>query len=294
MSGFASSWRQAVPRPNGIKEHVRGLLRRVALDAMSLLPGPQPARFLRGLYCHYVFDDQRAAFERIITDLCRIGSFIDTPTFMAMLEGRQPIDGRYFHLSFDDGFRNVYTNAVPVLSRLGVPAIAFVPSCVIGAEYEATKRYSLDTTQYAGIIEMMSWDDLKRMVAAGFEVGSHSRTHARLADVSADPARLQDEVIGSRLDIERELGVPCRYIAWPFGRITDVDGAALATVERGGYEGCFGAFRGSITPGGTDRFRIPRHQFEAQWPLRHVRYFAAGNMEFSETKRREISSQLLK
>ena len=279
MMDFATRWIDALPRYAGVKARARSALRSAAINVMSLVPKEQPSVFLRGLYCHYVFDDQRSDFERIIRGLLQIGRFVDTSTCVAMLEGRQRIDGRYFHLSFDDGFRNVFTNAVPILSDLGVPAIVFVPSAIIDADWQTTQQFCLQTARYAAVIEMMRWDDLRQMVSSGLEVGSHTRTHARLADISNDPSRLEYELAGSKRDIERALGGPCRYIAWPFGTRSDVDDASLRKVVEVGYEACFGAFRGSVVPGRTDRFRIPRHQFEAQWPLRHIRYFAAGNME---------------
>ena len=54
---------------------------------------------------------------------------------------------------------------------------------------------------------------------------------------------------------------------------------SLALTKAAGYEACFGAFRGSMTPGSTDLFAIPRHHFEPEWPAAHVKYFARGNME---------------
>jgi len=279
IENFATSWTQAVPMPRGVTGRGRSLLRGAALSAISIVPRLPASRFLRGLYCHYVFDDQKSEFERIIRGLLQIGSFVDTPTCVAMLEGRRQIDGPYFHLSFDDGFRNIFTNAVPILSALRVPAIVFVPSDIIGADWQTTRLFCLETARYAAVIEMMRWDDLRQMTSSGFEVGSHTKTHARLSTISSDHGRLEDELAGSKQDIERALGRPCPYIAWPFGKRADVDEVSLRKIADVGYEACFGAFRGSLVPGKTDRYSIPRHQFEAQWPLRHIKYFAAGKME---------------
>ena len=199
-----------------------------------------------------------------------------------MLEGREPIDRPYFHLSFDDGFRNVYTNALPVLERHGVPAIAFVPSAVIGADRSEVRRYCVEIARYRRPIEVMAWSDVRDFVARGGEIGSHTRTHVRLADISLDPARLRDEIAGSKEEIEDRLGRACDYISWPFGRRADIDAAALEAVRAAGYRACFGAFRGSIRRGRTDRFGVPRHHFEAHWPISHVTYFAGGGMEAAQ------------
>lgn len=276
---YAIRAEQAAPRPASAAKRARYALRHVWLTAASALSRGLEDQFLRCVYCHYVFDDQREKFEQIILRLKSIGRFIDTDTCVQMAQGKRPIDGRYFHLSFDDGFRNNFTNAVPVLRKHDVHAAFFVPSLFIGADLETTRHYCLETTRYRGVIEMMGWDDLQEMIASGFEVGSHTRRHARFATISGDKSLMEDEILGSKQELEARLGRPCKYIAWPYGRLIDTDVDSIETVKRAGYLACFGAFRGSILPGRTDLFRLPRHQFEPQWPLSHIGYFARGNME---------------
>lgn len=232
------------------------------------------------LYCHYVFEDQRARFDELITQpqLKRIGSFVDADTCVDMLEGRVDIDGRYFHLSFDDGFRNVFTNAIPILGEHGVPATIFVPTDLLGADWDRTRHYCLETTRYRGVIEMMTWEDLKEIQSHGFEVGSHTRNHRRFVDISSTPDVLRDEILGSKQDIEEHLQTECRYISWPYGTVNDADEASLDMARKAGYRAVFGAFRGSVIPGRTDVYSVPRHHFEVQWPLSHVMYFAGRDM----------------
>jgi peptidoglycan/xylan/chitin deacetylase (PgdA/CDA1 family) len=226
-----------------------------------------------------VFDDQRSDFERLILKLKKTGQFIDTGTCIQMLQGEKEIDRRYYHLSFDDGFRNIFTNALPILRKHEVPAILFVPSSLIESSWDKTQTYCLETTRYNSVIEMLRWDDLKEIVSLGYEIGSHTRTHARFSEISHNAALLEDELFGSKKELETNLGEECKYISWPYGRLTDADGVSLKTAKRAGYRACFGAYRGSIVPGQTDVFSIPRHHFEVQWPISHVEYFARGNME---------------
>jgi peptidoglycan/xylan/chitin deacetylase (PgdA/CDA1 family) len=212
----------------------------------------------------------------IIKNLKQLGTFVDTDTCIGMVEGRLPIDGQYFHLSFDDGFRNVFRNAIPILRELQVPAIVFVPTTFVNADYEVARRYCL--VGYAGVIEMLRWDDLRTIVSWGYEVGSHTRTHARFSDLSTS-GMLEHEIRGSKSDLESHLEIHCKYISWPYGTRGDADSTSLAMARDAGYRACFGAFRGSVIQKVTSPFSIPRHHFEAQWPLSHIKYFAAGNME---------------
>jgi len=168
---------------------------------------------LKALFCHYVFDDQKATFERLIQELMALGAFVNTDTCIDMVTGKKAIDGRYFHLSFDDGFRNVATNAIPILRKYDVPAIVFVPTSFVGANGDRSTQYCTKIAHYRAPIEMVGWEDLKTIVSLGFEVGSHTKSHARLSAISTDPGFLRDEIAGSKRQIETELGVECKYIA---------------------------------------------------------------------------------
>ena len=53
----------------------------------------------------------------MIVKLKSIGTFVDTDTLISMLNGNKKVDKKYFHLSFDDGFKNNFTNAFPILLK---------------------------------------------------------------------------------------------------------------------------------------------------------------------------------
>ena len=274
---YAFNFRDAVAKPRGFQQ-IRKVARDGLLWARSLVADQSGPPALRLLYCHYVFDDQRRDFATLIESLQRIGDFVRTDDVVDIIEGQRPVTRNLFHLSFDDGFRNVITNAFPILAERGISAIFFVPTAIISADGGAAESYCRGTLKYSSTIELANWDDLARARAAGFDVGSHTRTHTRFKHISASSAAVEDEIAGSKADLEKHLGVG-DYISWPYGRIGDADLPSLKAVERAGYRACFGAFRGKIVPNETDKYRIPRHHFEVQWPLRHVTYFARGAME---------------
>lgn len=278
---YATNWKEIPPAIPGFKGALRTSVRNIALSTLAFTNKHQDTKFLRALFCHYVFDDQREQFERLIVELRKIGTFIDTPTCLEMLAGEKPIDRGYFHLSFDDGFRNIFTNAYPIMKKYDIPALIFVPSGLVETDWHTAWKFGFETTQYRAVIEMIKWEELKEMASAGYEVGSHTKTHARFSDISKSTADLENEIIGSKHEIEAKLGKECKYISWPFGRKIDADETSLQVTVKAGYEACFGAFRGTIKPHVTDIFGIPRHNFEPQWPLSHVLYFAKGSWESS-------------
>ena len=277
---FAVRWRDAAQRPVGPWPRTRRFLRDTALSIEAAARRGLADRFLRGLYAHYVFPDQADDFRRLLDALQRIGRFVGTAECLDLVEGIRPVEGRLFHLSFDDGFLNHRTVAARILDERGIKAAFFVPTAMVGAAPDEVARYCR-RIEYPAAIEMMGWDDVAALHAAGHEIGSHTRTHARFSELSSDPARMHDEIAGSREELSRRLGVACATISWPFGGRADADAASLAAARAAGYRACFGAFRGTIVPGRTDPFAIPRHHFEVEWPVSHVTYFARGNREGS-------------
>jgi peptidoglycan/xylan/chitin deacetylase (PgdA/CDA1 family) len=276
---FATSWRDVVQAPVGLKGNIRSILRTTTLSTLANFKRPADKGSLRLLYCHYVLDDQIEDFDLIIRTLKGLGTFVTTEECMEMLHGTREIDSTYFHISFDDGFKNICVNASPILKQYDVPSIFFVPSSLVAADFETTKKYCLNTTRYKAIMEMATWPDLNEYVAAGGEIGSHTRTHVRFSEISGSRSRMEDEILGSKRELEDALGYEMQYISWPYGEVKDADEASLNMVKEAGYSACFGAFRGQIIARDTDRFAIPRHHFEAQWPLNHIKFFAHGGLE---------------
>lgn len=274
---YITKWRAM--SDEATSKNFRGLLRHGMLSTLAYISKPQPGPSLRLLYCHYVFDDQVVDFDAKIRYLASIGSFLTADEVLAVVRGEKGLNNRNFHLSFDDGFRNIITNALPILREYGVPATFFVPTSIISTDDETLRQYCQNITNYPAMIEIATWDDLAIAQEQGLTIASHTRTHSRFSDISGSAAQLEHEIIGSKEDLERRLGRPCRYISWPYGTITDADTNSLDYVKRAGYDACFGAFRGRIVPGKTDIYYIPRHHFEAQWPIGHFKYFAHGGME---------------
>ncbi|MFB6264023.1 MAG: polysaccharide deacetylase family protein, partial [Bradymonadaceae bacterium] len=181
------------------------------------------------------------------------------------------IDDTYLHLSFDDGFRNNVENAAPILCELEIPAVFFVTTDYMSSGWEGAREFARRSGR-DGVVEMATWEQLRQLDARGFEIGAHTCTHRRLADLHRAEAR--SEILESKRAIEDEIDGECRYFSWPFGGRDDIRPEVIELVKSVGFEGCFSGCRGEVEPGSTDPFRIPRHHIQPHWPVSHVRYFA--------------------
>lgn len=173
-------------------------------------------------FYHWVLDDQRKAFQRQLKLLRRYGDFIGVDDAVAALQAPGGIGGRYFCVTFDDGFRNCFTNAVPVLKESNVPAAFFLPTKYIGLDLDADWEqiepfYDRSYLGYGGYFDFLNWDECRQMAAAGFTLGSHTHSHRRLT--SLQPAEAEEELSRSKQIIETQIGLPCRHFCCPWGRL---------------------------------------------------------------------------
>ena len=141
---------------------------------------------------------------------------------------------RTLAVTFDDAYLSVLDLARPVLDRLGVPATVFVPTDYPDRPDRAMAWPGIEQWiggEHEHELRPMSWDQIGELADAGWEIGSHTRSHPHLTKV--DDARLEDELAGSRAVCEQRLGRPCLTIAYPYG---DYDARIAEAAGRAGYE----------------------------------------------------------
>lgn len=151
-------------------------------------------------------------------------------------------------LTFDDGYRDFASEAVPRLRARGLHATLFVPSGFIGGhnawdEGRAPRRPILDA---AGL------RDLDPRVA---EIGAHGASHVRMRGL--DAAALRQETREARRALEAASEREIRFFAYPYGQLDDFDAAAEAAVASAGFlAACSTHFGRSSRP--SERFRLRR------------------------------------
>ena len=141
---------------------------------------------------------------------------------------------RVLHATFDDAYRSIVP-VLPSLVRMGLRPTVFV--CTdFASDGRPLDVPQLDSVAAAHRDELgtLRWDELRELTERGVEVGSHTRTHPHLRELS--DAELTQEVAASREEIESALDRPCRYFAYPYGQF---DARVRGAVQRAGYEAAF-------------------------------------------------------
>ena len=195
----------------------------------------------RAQYCHL------PRFRAQLSCLKKLGY---TPVSLskaeAGLRGKVPLPSKPVVLSFDDGYVNFLEEVVPVLQSFGFPAIVYAVSGHLGG------------TSYWGAPEgltprpLMDAAALRAVRRLGFEVGSHTITHPRMAQENAE--RLRQETVGSKAALEDILGESVPHFCYPYG---SYGRAAIDAVAQAGYHTATTCVQG-VVQSSDDPLALPR------------------------------------
>lgn len=130
-----------------------------------------------------------------------------------------PLDENSIILTFINGYRSVIETVDPILEEHGFTATAFLVTDVIGDTQGSRQDSSWDTQDPGPDVDHLIWPEVRQLVDdtdGRWEIGSHSRTHARLTNSGVN---LQSEIAGSQSDIESGIGggYTVRYFSYPNG-----------------------------------------------------------------------------
>lgn len=135
----------------------------------------------------------------------------------ACVAGRS-LPAKMFVITFDDGFRNVYLNAWPVLKRLGLPATIFMAAAYTGSgkpfpfdRWGCAAQNHISSLAWAPL----SWEECREMESSGLiQIGSHTHTHQ---DFRGNPEEFRQDLFNSIAAFRSHLGDGKYPFAFPFG-----------------------------------------------------------------------------
>ena len=115
-------------------------------------------------------------------------------------------------ITMDDGYKEVYNIAYPVLVKAGLRPVLFI------------------VPQYVGYGAYLNWSQLEELVSEGFVIGSHGYDHSNLR--KASDAELEHQMADSKARLVERLGVAVDAFCYPYGSYDD---RVLALLSAHGY-----------------------------------------------------------
>jgi len=196
---------------------------------------------------HHIVTDRRHAmgistehFLRQIQFLRKFYNIVSLSEATEMLR-KNSVKSPTVVLTFDDGYRDNFINLRAIREQIEIPMTLFVSTAPIT---DGT-GFNHDLSKGRANFAPLTWHQVKQMYNEGFEMGSHTRTHFDCG--STDVARLENEIVGSKHELQRRLGEPVKFLSFPFGLPKNMSDAAMRIAAEN-YEHVLSAYGGSNIP----------------------------------------------
>lgn len=161
-------------------------------------------------------------------------------------QGQDALPERPIVLTFDDGFADFFTEALPVLRQYGFVATLYVATGLVNGTSRWLEREGEASRP------MLTWDQLAEIHACGIECGGHSHSHRQLDTLPLSVAK--DEIVKSKVLLEQHLSAQVSSFAYPFGYYTT---ALRQEVQAAGYTSAC-AVKFAMSSVDTDPFALAR------------------------------------
>jgi peptidoglycan/xylan/chitin deacetylase (PgdA/CDA1 family) len=194
-------------------------------------------------------------FARQMELLARNCSPLSLKQAVSYLQNNTELPKKSSVLTFDDGYKDNFTNAYPILKKFNLTATIFLVSGYIGTD----RILPHDTGDIPAYNYLLGWEEAREMATAGIDFGSHTCSHANLAEAGKD---LQKEIINSKKTIEDNLKEKVMFISYPFGLCRDFNQEVKRIAIEAGYICGCSAMNG-INDTNTDIFELRRIGIEA-------------------------------
>jgi peptidoglycan/xylan/chitin deacetylase (PgdA/CDA1 family) len=164
-------------------------------------------------------------------------------------------------ITFDDGYRDNLENALPILHRLGYPAVIFVPIGFLDGDRPLPHEEALRTLGVRNAT--VGWGELEELEAGGIRVESHGIGHRPVSEL--EPSEAAREIALSKLRLEERLGREVEAYAFVKGSLADYRPEHVSLVQQAGYKLAFTSVSGANGPA-SDRYRLRRYNVEPYPP----------------------------
>ena len=154
---------------------------------------------------------------------------------------------KVFILTFDDGYKDFYDIAMPILDKLKFKATIFIVSGLAGS-FARWRPVVLQPP-------LLTWQEVEIIIKAGYEIGSHGLYHRDFFRLAEE--ELEQEIAGSKKLIEEKLGIPIVSFSYPWNRCNE---QIVNIVREAGYKYAVIHGRKSRADFKGDCFRLRRKE----------------------------------
>jgi len=174
------------------------------------------------------FSVSPSAFEAQIRLLVQEFNILSLEDLATYLNSGREIPPDSVVITLDDGFKDNYTNAYPILKKYKVPATIFL----IVNRVEANGSVPPESADDKAAL-YLSWAEVKEMSKNGISFGSHTLTHTSLTTLTLKEIRR--EIQESKRLLEKQIGQPICLFSYPFGTLCDFNKDIRNIVAESGY-----------------------------------------------------------
>ena len=140
-------------------------------------------------------------------------------------------EGNRVVLTFDDGYRSLYTHATPILEQYGFHAVLFLTTAAVG---ERSYRCLSHCTMYPPDDRPLTWGELEEMQRRGWEIQAHGHRH--YGHTALDDKALEEEIKQSQQAIRDNLRFQSEFYCYPYG---DYNANTLDKISELGFKAAF-------------------------------------------------------
>jgi peptidoglycan/xylan/chitin deacetylase (PgdA/CDA1 family) len=173
-------------------------------------------------------------------------SVIPLNDIVACIKCNDPFPPKSVAITFDDGFKNFYQTAFPLLKQFNFNTTVFLVPGYCGKNNQWPGQPNIIPS-----LELLNWDEMKEMADHGIEFGAHTMSHQNLSSLSTYKA--VHEIVYSKSLIEKNLCKKVTFFAYPYGEVNE----HIKAVVMDHYLGACSTLMGFVSVE-SDIYQLPR------------------------------------